>query len=121
MKSVLIADDDSLLIKLLEFKFERKGYQATCVEDGVAALEYARTVPPDVIVLDGMMPGMDGFEVLRQLKELPETRDIPVIMLTARKQEKDVVTGLSLGATDYLVKPFSPDELIIRVEKTIAG
>jgi len=87
--------------------------------DGAQALRLATEHKPDLIVLDAMMPEMDGFEVLRKLKELPETEDIPVIMLTARKQERDVVTGLSLGARDYLVKPFMPAELLMRIQKIL--
>lgn len=119
MKSVLIADDDPLLVQLLEYKLSNRGFRAISVGDGDAALAMARKEMPDLIVLDGMMPGLDGFEVLRRLKESPETEGIPVVMLTGRKQEKDVVNGLSLGAEDYLIKPFSPEELITRIEKAL--
>ena len=120
MQTVVIADDDPLLVKLLEHKLGTRGYEVLCVEDGEAAVQSAMENRPDVIVLDGMMPGLDGFEVLRQLKERPETKPIPVVMLTARKQERDILTGLSLGAADYLVKPFSPEELVTRVQKVLA-
>ncbi len=119
MKSVLIADDDPLLVQLLEYKLSNRGFRAISVGDGDAALAMAQKERPDLIVLDGMMPGLDGFEVLRRLKESPETEGIPVVMLTGRKQEKDVVNGLSLGAEDYLIKPFSPEELITRIEKAL--
>lgn len=119
MKSVLIADDDPLLVQLLEYKLSNRGFRAISVGDGDAALAMAQKEMPDLIVLDGMMPGLDGFEVLRRLKESPETEGIPVVMLTGRKQEKDVVNGLSLGAEDYLIKPFSPEELITRIEKAL--
>lgn len=119
MKSVLIVDDDPLLIKLLEFKLGNRGFAVTCVEDGEAALKAAIDRSPDIIVLDGMMPGIDGFEVLRRLKEDMRTKDIPILMLTGRRQESDVLNGLSLGAADYLIKPFSPEELISRIQKAL--
>lgn len=115
MATILVADDDPLLCKLLIHKLERAGYTVSCSDDGSKALALAREIRPDLVVLDAMMPGLDGFEVLRQLKEDPSTRSIPVMMLTARKEEKDIVGALSRGARDYLVKPFMPEELVARV------
>ena len=115
MSKILIADDDPLLVRLVAFKLEAQGHQVLQAADGEAALALASEHAPDLIVLDGMMPSIDGFEVLRRLKESDQTRDIPVIMLTARRLEKDVVSGLTLGARDYLVKPFIPEELIARL------
>ena len=115
MSQILIADDDPLLVKLVAYKLEAQGHRVLQAADGEAALALAGEHVPDLIVLDGMMPSIDGFEVLRRLKESDRTRDIPVIMLTARRLEKDVVTGLTLGARDYLVKPFIPEELIARL------
>lgn len=115
MPKILIADDDPLLVKLVAYKLEAQGHRVLQAADGEAALALAREHAPDLIVLDGMMPSIDGFEVLRRLKESDATRDIPVIMLTARRLEKDVVAGLTLGARDYLVKPFIPEELIARL------
>lgn len=117
--SVLIADDDELLVQLLEHKLRQQGYQVTSVGDGEAALDKAAAIKPDLIVLDGMMPGLDGFEVLRRLKENVETRHIPVVMLTARRMERDIVAALDLGAEEYIVKPFLPDELITRINRQI--
>lgn len=119
MPLILIADDDPLLIKLVEHKLRSRGFKVISAADGAQALRLAIEHKPDLIVLDAMMPEMDGFEVLGKLKELPETEDISVIMLTARKQERDVVTGLSLGARDYLVKPFMPAELLMRIQKIL--
>ena len=119
MPLILIADDDPLLIKLVEHKLQSRGFKVISAADGAQALRLAIEHKPDLIVLDAMMPEMDGFEVLGKLKELPETEDISVIMLTARKQERDVVTGLSLGARDYLVKPFMPAELLMRIQKIL--
>jgi two-component system alkaline phosphatase synthesis response regulator PhoP len=118
---ILVVDDDELLRDLLEFKLRSRGYEVELAEDGEAALEAASASPPDLIVLDGMMPGLDGFQVLQRLSDSGETRDVPVIMLTARRQEQDVVAGLSLGAQDYLVKPFLPDELVLRIQRILNG
>lgn len=117
--SILIMDDDELLLTLLEHKLTLRGLDVQSAADGREGLERAFEVRPDLIVLDGMMPTMDGFEVLRQLKENAETRDIPVIMLSARRLEQDVVNGLSLGAADYLVKPFMPEELFVKIQRLL--
>lgn len=116
---ILIADDDPLLMELLEHKLQARGYKVLKAEDGPTALEAAQQKQPKLIVLDAMMPGLDGFEVLRRLKGDSDTAGIPVVMLTARKSEDDVLQGLSLGATDYLVKPFMPQELITRITKIL--
>ena len=116
---ILVVDDDELLRDLLEFKLRSRGYEVELAEDGEAALEAASASPPDLIVLDGMMPGLDGFQVLQRLADSGATREVPVIMLTARRQEQDVVAGLSLGAQDYLVKPFLPDELVLRIQRIL--
>jgi len=116
---ILVVDDDELLRDLLEFKLRSRGYEVELAEDGEAALEVASASPPDLIVLDGMMPGLDGFQVLQRLSDSGVTCDVPVIMLTARRQEQDVVAGLSLGAPDYLVKPFLPDELVLRIQRIL--
>ena len=115
MALILVADDDPLLCKLLVHKLERAGYAVSCTDDGGKALALARELRPALVVLDAMMPGLDGFEVLRRLKEDAQTRVIPVMMLTARKEEKDIVGALSRGARDYLIKPFMPEELVARV------
>lgn len=117
--AVLIVDDDELLVELLAFKLGQKGASVSSASDGEEGLAMARTEKPDLVVLDGMMPGMDGFEVLRQLKESEETKDIPVVMLSARGQEQDVVSGLNLGAAEYLSKPFMPEELILKIQRLL--
>ncbi|HEX6865951.1 MAG TPA: response regulator, partial [Caulobacteraceae bacterium] len=111
-----VADDDPLLRQILEHKLSNSGYRVIAVEDGAAALE-AASQRPSVIVLDAMMPVMDGFETLRRLKADPALRDITVVMLTALKREDDVVSALKLGAADYLAKPFNPDELVVRLQR----
>ena len=114
---VLVADDDPLLRSILEHKLTRAGYRVVLAEDGGAALEQARTLRPAVLVLDAMMPVLDGFEVLRRLKDDDQTRDLTVVMLTALKRQDDVVSALQLGAADYLAKPFNPDELVARLAR----
>ena len=115
-KNILVADDDELLVELLSFKLAQRGHEVTVAEDGIEALRAAEQHKPDVIVLDLMMPGMDGFELLRQLKDRRDLRDVPVIVLSGRKQEQDILRALSLGAQDYLGKPFIPNELLLRIE-----
>lgn len=112
---VLVADDDPLLRSILEHKLSRAGYVVALAEDGRAALEQSRALKPAVLVLDAMMPILDGFEVLRRLKGDDQTRSIAVVMLTALKHQDDIVSALQLGAADYLPKPFNPDELVARL------
>jgi two-component system phosphate regulon response regulator PhoB len=119
MSSILVAEDEPQTAQLIEFKLKQQGYAVTIVSNGEQALKMVGVARPSLIVLDGMMPVMDGFEVLRRLKEDAKSRAIPVIMLTARSRERDVVTGLELGASDYIVKPFSPTELVARVRKVL--
>jgi len=120
MARILIADDDPLLRALLQHKLAAEDHQIFAAEHGGEVLDMVRDHAPDLIVLDAMMPVMDGFEVLRRLKAGAGTRDIPVIMLTALKREQDVVGGLQLGAADYLAKPFIPDELVQRIRRLLA-
>ena len=110
---VLVVDDERPILDLVRGYLEREGYAVSVAEDGAAGLESARSGRPDVVVLDVMLPGLDGFEVLRQIRTFS---DAYVIMLTARADEVDRVVGLSVGADDYLVKPFSPRELVARVK-----
>lgn len=109
---VLVVDDEKILVGLLRSYLEREGFEVHDAFDGEAALETARSVDPDVVILDWMLPRLDGMEVLRRLRRFSEAY---VIMLTARTEEVDRIVGLSAGADDYLVKPFSPGELVARV------
>lgn len=120
MSSILIADDDQLLCELLRFKLESAGYAVLVVHDGQAALGAIDVHAPDAVVLDSMMPVLTGPEVLRALKGDPATAAIPVIMLTARKGEADIVEALRGGVADYLTKPFMPEELGLRIEMALA-
>lgn len=116
---VLVADDDPLLQAILQHKLAQAGYGVRLVDNGRDALEQAGLARPALIVLDGMMPILDGFEALRRLKADPELSSIPVVMLTALKREEDIVSALKLGAADYLAKPFNPDELIARLTRLV--
>ena len=115
-QSVLVVDDEEDLLELVRYNLTREGYRVTCVATGEEALKAARKQPPDLIVLDLMLPALDGLEVCRRLKGEPKTRDIPIIMLTAKSEESDMVAGLERGADDYIAKPFSPRVLTARVK-----
>jgi two-component system, OmpR family, alkaline phosphatase synthesis response regulator PhoP len=119
MSSILLVDDDPLLRTLVEHKLRLRGFEVISVESGEEGLKQASARRPDVIVLDAMLPELDGFEVLQRLQEDAATQAIPVIMLTARKQETDIVSALSKGARDYLVKPFLPEELVMRIRNLL--
>ncbi len=115
-KRVLVVDDERDLNELISFNLQRNGFDVISSFNGNDAVEKARTEQPDMIVLDIMLPGIDGNEVTRQLKSDPKTAQIPIIMLTARSEETDVVVGLKLGADDYVTKPFSMKILLARLE-----
>ena len=115
--TVLIAEDDDLVAALVSDRLARDGYAVRRMADGESALADALASPPHLVILDVMMPKMNGFEVLGRLRSAPQTSDLPVIILTGRGREEDVVRGFDLGATDYIVKPFSPAELAVRVRR----
>tara|TARA_B100000749_G_C18191965_1_gene368283 strand:- start:182 stop:553 length:372 start_codon:yes stop_codon:yes gene_type:complete len=115
MADILIADDDPILVEILKFRLEGAGHSVMVAKDGGLALEAARENRPDLIVLDSMMPVMSGPAVLAALKADPELRNVPVVMLTARNGEADVVAALKNGAAEYLTKPFIPQELLVRI------
>ena len=112
---VLVADDEPHLLRLVKFRLEREGYEVLTAVDGEAALQVARDQQPDLCVLDVMMPKRSGFDVLRELRSDESCAGMKVIMLTARAQDRDVDVGFSLGADDYITKPFSPQELRVRI------
>ena len=120
MARILVADDDPLSIKLLNFRLRSVGHEVISAVSGGEALGIAMREKPDLVLLDIMMPVMNGFQVLRKLKLQEETKNIPVIMLTSKVQEKDVVFGLEAGAEDYITKPFSFAELNARVNRALA-
>jgi two-component system phosphate regulon response regulator PhoB len=113
-ETILVVDDEEDILELVRHHLKREGYAVQCADSGEKALTAARTGPVDLIVLDLMLPGIDGLEVTRQLKNASQTKHIPILMLTAKGEESDVVTGLELGADDYVTKPFSPRILIAR-------
>ena len=116
MPHILVVDDEEDLQELLQYNLSKDGYRVSCVGTGEEALKFAKRQPPDLVVLDLMLPAVDGLEVCRRLKGDPKTRDIPIIMLTAKSEEGDVVAGLERGADDYITKPFSPRVLTARVK-----
>jgi DNA-binding response OmpR family regulator len=120
MTAVLVAEDDPDVRDLVVFKLEQSGFDVTAVEDGSQALSVARELLPDVAVLDVSMPGMSGLDVCRLLREDEATSGMLIVMLTARAQESDVDTGFLAGADDYIIKPFSPRELVTRLQALLA-
>lgn len=116
---ILIVDDEAGIRELLKYNLEKEGFRVEEAEDGQGAVMAARHNRPDLVVLDLMLPGMDGLEVCRTLKNLKETAAVPIIMLTAKSEEIDKIIGLELGADDYLTKPFSPRELVARVKAVL--
>lgn len=113
---ILVADDDLDILELVSFKLRQAGHEVTAVSDGATALETIRTTRPDLAVLDVMMPGLSGLDVLRELRADPALDQVAVILLTARSRDDDVDHGFAAGADDYVVKPFSPRELGHRVQ-----
>jgi two-component system, OmpR family, alkaline phosphatase synthesis response regulator PhoP len=118
-KKVLAVDDEEDILELVRYNLGREGFEVLGAASGEQALKRARAEKPDVIVLDLMLPGIDGLDVARELKSDPQTRPIPIIMLTAKGEEADVVTGLELGADDYITKPFSPRILTARLKAVL--
>lgn len=119
METVLVVEDERDLAELIAFQLEKEGFRAVVAADGIGALNEARLNPPDLVLLDLMLPGMMGIEVLRLLKGSDKTGTIPVIVLTAKGEEIDRVVGFELGADDYVVKPFSIRELLLRVRAVL--
>lgn len=118
-ENILVVDDEEDILELVNYNLSREGYLVSCAATGEEGLKDARLKLPDLIVLDLMLPGLDGLEVCKQLKADEKTARIPVIMLTAKGEEADIVTGLELGADDYITKPFSPRILIARVKTVL--
>lgn len=112
---ILVIEDEDDLLRLVSFNLTREGYQVTCAPSGEEGMRLARLEQPQLVLLDLMLPGIDGFGVCRILKQEEKTRHIPIVMLTAKGEEPDIVTGLELGAEDYITKPFKPKVLIARI------
>ncbi|SDE23892.1 response regulator [Sporomusa acidovorans] len=116
---ILIVDDEANIRELLKFNLEKSGYKVIEADEGQTAISKVKTEKPELIVLDLMLPGIDGLEVCRLVKNSRETAAIPIIMLTAKSEEIDKVIGLELGADDYMTKPFSPRELLARIKAVL--
>jgi len=118
-EKILVVDDEEDILELVRHNLAREGYRIICAKTGESAINKARSEKPDLMVLDLMLPGMDGLAVARKLKSDAATHHIPIVMLTAKGEEADIVTGLELGADDYITKPFSPRVLSARVRAVI--
>ncbi|HTY66097.1 MAG TPA: phosphate regulon transcriptional regulator PhoB [Alphaproteobacteria bacterium] len=116
---ILVVEDETALVEILRYNLEKEGFEVAVAVDGEEALAAINERPPDLVVLDWMLPLVSGLEICRQVRRKPETRDLPIIMLTARGEEADRVRGLEVGADDYVAKPFSPSELIARVRAVL--
>jgi DNA-binding response OmpR family regulator len=117
---ILVADDDPVIVRLLQVNFRLEGYEVDTAAHGEEAVTKASDLKPALILLDVMMPGLDGWEVCRRLKEDPATKDIPIIFLSARAQEEDRRRGIELGVLDYVTKPFDPGELVALVDRALS-
>ena len=117
--SILVVEDETDIRELIIYNLRKDGYVVQCAATGEEALRAAEKAAPDLMLLDLMLPGVDGFEVCRQLKRNARTADIPIIMLTAKGEDADIVTGLELGAEDYVTKPFRPQVLLARIRNVL--
>lgn len=121
MPRILAVDDEPNIVRLIQVNLERQGYQVETANNGAQALAKIKASRPDLVVSDVMMPEMDGFELLANIRRDPTLMDLPVIMLTAKAQDRDVMTGYQTGADMYLTKPFNPHELVQFVQRILAG
>ena len=117
--SILIIEDHADIVEIVEHNLEREGFRLSVAMDGESGLNKALQEPPDLVLLDLMLPNMSGLEVCRRLRESKNTSHVPIIMLTAKGEEKDIICGLELGADDYVTKPFSPKELVARIKSVL--
>jgi CheY-like chemotaxis protein len=116
---ILLIEDNPSVIRLIEFKLVKENYRFEHRDNGPDGLEAVKTLKPDIVVLDVMLPGYDGFEVLRQIRENPETRHIKVMLLTSKNLEDDLERGFSLGALEYIAKPFKMGEFMVRLKRIL--
>lgn len=117
--TILIADDDAFIRRPLQWMLEQEGFATVAAADGDACMEQLQASPPDLVILDVMMPGQDGFEICRRMQDDAQLRSVPVILLSARGREHDRDRGLALGASEYLTKPYSPADLLGRVRSLL--
>lgn len=118
-QTIVVVEDESDILEIISYNLRREGYRVVDLFSGEEALDTIKRNKPDLVLLDVMLPGMDGLEVCRQLKSVQETKNIPIIMLTAKGEEADIVCGLELGADDYITKPFSPKVLVARIRTVL--
>jgi phosphate regulon transcriptional regulator PhoB len=116
MKRILLIEDDRDIVELVRYNLEKEGFQVSAAGDGLTGLSQLRKAPPDLLILDLMLPELPGLEVCKEIRRHPSLSSLPILMLTARVEEADRVVGLELGADDYVIKPFSPRELVARVK-----
>jgi len=119
MHKILVVEDEQLIVEFVEFLLRQEDFYPISATDGDLAVPLARQERPDVILLDILLPTVDGFEVLRQLKAAPDLKSIPVIIFTARNRDADLALAFKMGASDYVAKPFSPTELMARIHKVL--
>src|ERR1700733_3900267 len=118
-KKILVIEDDRDISELISYNLEREGYEIACLYDGSQAIDFVHKRKPELIILDLMLPEVDGIEICRTLKSDPNTKHIPIVMLTAKSEEADMVVGLQMGADDYIPKPFSPKVLVARIKAIV--
>jgi DNA-binding response OmpR family regulator len=118
-EKIMVIEDEPDILEVIEYNLNREGYKVITSRDGEQGLQKTRRETPDLLVLDLMLPNLDGIEICRRLKSDPVTNSIPIIMVTAKREESDVVLGLGVGADDYIAKPFSPRELVARVKAVL--
>lgn len=118
-ETILIVEDEKDIVKMLEYNLKKEGFKTLSIRDGESAINAALKEHPDIIILDLMLPGIDGLDVCRTLKNDAKTSPIPIIILTAKSQESDKIVGLEMGADDYMTKPFSPRELVARIKAVL--
>ena len=116
---ILVVEDEKDIQELIRYNLEKEGYRVTCVATGEDAIKTCTTSPPDLVILDLMLPGIDGLTVCKEMRGQMRTKSVPIVMLTAKSEEVDVVTGLEVGADDYITKPFSPRVLLARIRAVL--
>jgi twitching motility two-component system response regulator PilH len=121
MALILIVDDSPTEVHVMQKALERHGYRTAAAADGAEGIRLAREMSPDLIFMDVVMPGMNGYQATRTLASDPKTRAIPIIMVTSKGQETDKIWGMRQGAVDYMVKPVSPDQLVAKAQATLTG
>ncbi len=119
-KKILVIEDDPATSRLVDYSLRHEGYQVICAANGLEGIRKVRTEAPDLVILDVMLPGMDGFEICHRLRAEPATAGLPILMFSAKAQEIDKNTGLKVGADDYLSKPAAPSEIVSTVKKLLA-